>query len=700
MPSVLKLMQKGFPSRTSFSDLYDMYKEILPPKLKRLDPRLFCKCLFHALGLNDVDFKFGMTKVFFRPGKFAEFDQLMRQDKEHMNALIAKVQSWLHRTRWKKAQYGTWSVIKLDRKIKYRAAALIKIHIQQNTNVQNAIQNCAKLEKELDSIVEHLKIQAVADQREKEKMKQLERQIAAEKERQIQELKEKQNQETKIRELREIEAKRQQEEVLRQQKIVEIEAQMAYEKAEEEKRFKKLEQERLDAELARRLAMEDGQTLDGLKTVQNNNNVARTGKQDLSSWTYAVLRDTINNSNNIELLLACRQELASRLHQYHQWRSRNMPEAASSSHRAPESVLNAAPVLHPEVSSRNAPAPIQRYFRVPFSAPSASDQSGQNTHLRNSAVGGIWLAHFDGQFVARQMEIHPNKPPVLLVAGKDDDLMCELTLDQTQLTRKKGVEILPDEFEALWHKFHGPFYCPDPGVTKIVESFSILFDFRSPQFWLLLHAGSLLFLSGFIYLTILVCDRLTKISPPPLLPIIKFDTKGFSANELRLFNVKNVTTGLQLHLVPRFDNGNLRTPALEGTTPKGPVFLDPIVKPLLESEPAATELVFVRWDMCIDVQNTPEDAAAGEIATSTVVNTSEEKRSISEKSKKEQISRDVVSKPSRENEIPASAVVPETTTTTPITPEVVSLQTNKDYPSRISNQLVREKSSAKNSTKI
>ncbi|KHJ90687.1 myosin head [Oesophagostomum dentatum] len=112
MASVLKLMQKGFPSRTSFADLYSMYQRQLPPDLARLDPRLFCKCLFHALGLNNVDYKFGQTKVFFRPGKFAEFDQLLRQDPENMRQLIKKVRSWLLKARWRKAQYGAWSVIK------------------------------------------------------------------------------------------------------------------------------------------------------------------------------------------------------------------------------------------------------------------------------------------------------------------------------------------------------------------------------------------------------------------------------------------------------------------------------------------------------------------------------------------------------------------------------------------------------------
>lgn len=43
MASVLELMQQGFPSRAPFQQLYDMYKQRLPPKLARLDPRIFSK---------------------------------------------------------------------------------------------------------------------------------------------------------------------------------------------------------------------------------------------------------------------------------------------------------------------------------------------------------------------------------------------------------------------------------------------------------------------------------------------------------------------------------------------------------------------------------------------------------------------------------------------------------------------------------
>ncbi|CAG9541038.1 unnamed protein product [Cercopithifilaria johnstoni] len=127
MTSVLKLMQEGYPSRISFAELYKTYEKIMPSKLARLDPRLFCKCLFHALGLNQTDFKFGLTKVFFRPGKFAEFDQMLRQDPVHMENLIKKVQIWLLHVHWKKAQYGVLSCIKLRNKILWRAAHFTKI---------------------------------------------------------------------------------------------------------------------------------------------------------------------------------------------------------------------------------------------------------------------------------------------------------------------------------------------------------------------------------------------------------------------------------------------------------------------------------------------------------------------------------------------------------------------------------------------
>lgn len=90
----------------------------------------------------------------------------------------------------------------------------------------------------------------------------------------------------------------------------------------------------------------------------------------------------------------------------------------------------------------------QRYFRIPFSRPVDPFQP-------NNMVTGWWLAHFDGKWIARQMEIYPNRPAVLLVAGVDDMKMCEMTLPQTGLTVKQNAEILEQEFEQEWNRNGG-----------------------------------------------------------------------------------------------------------------------------------------------------------------------------------------------------------------------------------------------------
>lgn len=65
-------------------------------------------------------------------------------------------------------------------------------------------------------------------------------------------------------------------------------------------------------------------------------------------------------------------------------------------------------------------------------------------------ISSVRYAHFDGQFIARQMELHPGHPALLLVAGEDDLDMCELSLDETRLTMRQGAEITMRDFEIEW----------------------------------------------------------------------------------------------------------------------------------------------------------------------------------------------------------------------------------------------------------
>ncbi|CAF4043471.1 unnamed protein product [Rotaria magnacalcarata] len=96
----------------------------------------------------------------------------------------------------------------------------------------------------------------------------------------------------------------------------------------------------------------------------------------------------------------------------------------------------------------------QRFFRIPFIRPNDQNRDTNGDQKKK----GWWYAHFDDKWIARQMEIHPNKESVLLVAGVDDMNMCELSLDETGLTTKKGAEILESDFEQEWLAHGGREY--------------------------------------------------------------------------------------------------------------------------------------------------------------------------------------------------------------------------------------------------
>ncbi|XP_073935624.1 unconventional myosin-VI isoform X8 [Castor canadensis] len=536
MVSVLDLMQGGFPSRASFHELYNMYKKYMPDKLARLDPRLFCKALFKALGLNEIDYKFGLTKVFFRPGKFAEFDQIMKSDPDHLAELVKRVNHWLVCSRWKKVQWCSLSVIKLKNKIKYRAEACIKMQktvrmwlckrrhkpridglvkvgtLKKRLDKFNEVVSALKdgkpemnrqikdLEISIDALMAKIKstmmtreqIQREYDalvkssedllsalqkkkqqEEEAERLRRIQEEMEKERKRREEDERRRRKEEEERRMKLEMEAKRKQEEEERKKREddekriqAEVEAQLARQREEESQQQAVLEQERRDRELALRIVQseselisDEGQGDPALRrgpAVQATKAAAGTKKHDLSKWKYAELRDTINTSCDIELLAACREEFHRRLKVYHAWKSKNKKRNTETEQRAPKSVTDYAqqnpaaqlPARQQEIEMNRQ----QRFFRIPFIRPADQYKDPQNKKK------GWWYAHFDGPWIARQMELHPDKPPILLVAGKDDMEMCELNLEETGLTRKRGAEILPRQFEEIWERCGGIQY--------------------------------------------------------------------------------------------------------------------------------------------------------------------------------------------------------------------------------------------------
>ncbi|XP_025097283.1 unconventional myosin-VI-like isoform X2 [Pomacea canaliculata] len=548
MVSVLDLMQQGFPSRTQFSELYTMYKKYMPADIARLDPRLFCKALFKALGLDDKDFKFGLTKVFFRPGKFAEFDQIMKSDPENLAMLVKKVKKWLLCSRWKKAQWCALSVIKLKNKIRYRAEQFVMIQksvrmwlcvrrfrpkyetIQKVKSLQTqlalmsqivgqlkkdkeqATQKVRELEASLEAYIKKIRTTNITrdemsrttntlmtniDVQLAELKKQLEQQKNAEEQERLRKIQEEMERERKRKEEEErkrkeeeeqrrlkaeMEAKRKKEEEARKKQEEEdrkaaeaMKAELSKQAKEQAERQAQLDQEHRDRELALRLAMEDQNQVEDIvlppplprsEAVRAFQQKAANKKYDLSKWKYAELRDAINTSCDLELLDACREEFHRRLKVYHAWKSKNKKRTDKGEHRAPKAVEDAAEkafAAHPEqkvpTQDKNA---VQRYFKIPFARPS--------DEFRDNNKHGMWYAHFDGTWIARQMELYPDKPPILFVAGADDINMCELSLEETGLTRKKGAEILENEFEEDWQKHQGDAYLKK-NANKISSKF-------------------------------------------------------------------------------------------------------------------------------------------------------------------------------------------------------------------------------------
>ncbi|XP_021099441.1 unconventional myosin-VI isoform X8 [Heterocephalus glaber] len=536
MVSVLDLMQGGFPSRASFHELYNMYKKYMPDKLARLDPRLFCKALFKALGLNEIDYKFGLTKVFFRPGKFAEFDQIMKSDPDHLAELVKRVNHWLVCSRWKKVQWCGLSVIKLKNKIKYRAEACIKMQktirmwlckrrhkpridglVKVGTlnkrldrfnevvsalkdgkpevnkqikdleisidalmaKIKSTMMTREQIQKEYDALVKSSEELLSALQKKKqqeeeaERLRHIQEEMEKERKRREEEEQHRRKEEEERRMKLEMEAKRKQEEEERKKREddekriqAEVEEQLARQREEESQQQAVLEQERRDRELALRIARSEAELISdeaqgdlALRrgpAVQATKAAAGTKKHDLSKWKYAELRDTINTSCDIELLAACREEFHRRLKVYHAWKSKNKKRNTETEQRAPKSVTDYAqqnpaaqlPARQQEIEMNRQ----QRFFRIPFIRPADQYKDPQNKKK------GWWYAHFDGPWIARQMELHPDKPPILLVAGKDDMEMCELNLEETGLTRKRGAEILPRQFEEIWERCGGIQY--------------------------------------------------------------------------------------------------------------------------------------------------------------------------------------------------------------------------------------------------
>uniref|UniRef100_A0AC34G0V5 Myosin motor domain-containing protein n=1 Tax=Panagrolaimus sp. ES5 TaxID=591445 RepID=A0AC34G0V5_9BILA len=472
MGSVLRLMHCGFPSRASFTDLYEMYQSLLPEQLKRLDARLFCKCLFHALGLSETDFQFGLTKAFFRAGKFAEFDELMHQDEAHMTALVGKVHSWLIRMRWRKVQYTALTTIRVKNIIAQRKRKIAKVqsyvrgylvrkHITKKLQSFRKLNSLALRFGEIKSLCVDIdeskkdeyearinqmidtasaltfEYQIVAE--EQARLEAIEAETLRQRQLAEQEERERQEKEAKLAEVREFEARLQREAEEAKVREAEFEAQRKEKQEKEAQEALKRESERLDGELAQRLAHENKDVvLEG-----NQKELRAVGENDLSKYTHSELREMMNNATDIEWVRACQSEFHRRMHFFNGWRFKAAPSKLLARPVGKSKTPPLLPLILPKTVERK-----QRYFRAPLS----NRKRGASS---SSPEKGFWFTHFDGEFIVREIELKPRVTPILFLAGRDDLKMSQYLLSETGLIETQ-YEIKEREFEATWLRFGGP----------------------------------------------------------------------------------------------------------------------------------------------------------------------------------------------------------------------------------------------------
>ncbi|XP_012266629.2 myosin heavy chain 95F-like isoform X2 [Athalia rosae] len=458
MISVLELMEHGYPSRVEFQDLFKMYKSYLPPELAALEPKSFCEALLQGLKFNNKDFKFGNTKIFFKPRKFVEFDNVMKSKSDHLKNLISSMK-----------------------------LALPEVSNLGDIKELNAELDAARLKvKQIDQLVASL-VSLMADQMkglqdtvDKQKMTEDQQKLKIIQDAMEMELKRKLEEEVRLREKEEnrqkelvIEIERKAEEIEDANKYAAIQAQLEEERMAESRYREKIEQERRDHDMAVRLALESNGQVEDFSSLKRRSVQDRSCQASvnlskfyfLSQWPYSQLRDTINTSCDIELLEACRHESHRRLKIYHAWKARNRKRTTiDENERSPRAIVEAAAKAPAIQMKQSMIESSQRFFRIPFVKPAVA---GRTENPYSAEKRGWWYAHFDGQYVARQMELHPEKPPILLVAGVDDMQMCELSLDETGLTRKRGAEILEYEFNKEWERNGGrPHTVPSDRMAK------------------------------------------------------------------------------------------------------------------------------------------------------------------------------------------------------------------------------------------
>uniref|UniRef100_A0A8C9LHU1 Myosin-J heavy chain-like n=1 Tax=Piliocolobus tephrosceles TaxID=591936 RepID=A0A8C9LHU1_9PRIM len=103
MIDILNLMKNGYPCRVLYDDIWGSYNNIIPMEMKNcLTPKVFCEIVLNFLQISHNEYKFGITKIFFRFGVLSLINELLNKNNDNKNKFVECVYKyWLYRKKKK-----------------------------------------------------------------------------------------------------------------------------------------------------------------------------------------------------------------------------------------------------------------------------------------------------------------------------------------------------------------------------------------------------------------------------------------------------------------------------------------------------------------------------------------------------------------------------------------------------------------------
>lgn len=157
----------------------------------------------------------------------------------------------------------------------------------------------------------------------------------------------------------------------------------------------------------------------------------------IKHWSFAMLRDEINNSTDIELLDACRIEFDARLTQHHKWQERLALSQSITGFTSYESYRE---------NTLNTVK--QRYFKIIHDF-----EQGNDKRLKGKTLFYFHFAgeHCQHQVKATYLESDSSKPVLERFSVKTQpDKVCQIVLKDTGLVGTYNSEISASEFAGMW----------------------------------------------------------------------------------------------------------------------------------------------------------------------------------------------------------------------------------------------------------